>query len=529
MGYTCVLVGFVFQTILSSAYGGLIDLMLQSDVPFWLKIVRWVLTCYPPFNMAKVFYDVSNLSSAVLDIKAGVIRQGAGFHWADLFTHRHVQLLGFHIDVPPTWHALMYIVADAGLFLLAALYLDRVLAGPHGTGEHPLFFLDPLRRFLGQDASEERGATAPDPARYVPLEGDGRGDEEAGRSGEGGSKPAPDSATAAVAPGGPLPGDGGEPEGPSEEEEGVAAEVGVACPHARARPAPSPLTLSLPPYQRERTLQLDPEDADTALLVRGLGKVYPAGGFAWKGRGRSAGGGAVRAVEDVSFAVREGEVFCLLGHNGAGKTTTLNVLTGLIAASRGSAFVAGHRVGKSADAVHSLCGVCPQHDTLWPRLTAREHMAIFAELKGVPAGRVAKEVEEKLRSVDLWAVAAQAVGGFSGGMKRRLSLAIASIGDPRIVFLDEPTTGMDPVARREAWALIQALKRGRAVVLTTHNMQEADTLSDRLAIMAHGRLRALGTPLRLKNNVRLPPRAACTACAYAWPPPFPPSLAAGTA
>lgn len=234
-----MLVGFVFQTILSSAYGGLIDLMLQSDVPFWLTIVRWVLTCYPPFNMAKAFYDVSNLSSAVLDLKAGVIRKGAGFHWSDLYTHRNVHLLGFHVDVPPTWHALVYIVADAALFLLAALYLDRVLAGPHGTGDDPLFFLAPVRRFFGRDGPKMRaagGAHAPEAARYAPLEGAGRGDEEAaGHSGEGDSKPASG------------PADGGEAGADSSrecEEEGVAAEVRARmCRRARTAFSPPPLPL----------------------------------------------------------------------------------------------------------------------------------------------------------------------------------------------------------------------------------------------------------------------------------------------
>ncbi|RYY39085.1 ATP-binding cassette domain-containing protein [archaeon] len=184
---------------------------------------------------------------------------------------------------------------------------------------------------------------------------------------------------------------------------------------------------------------------------------------------------------------------------GAGKTTTISVLTGLFTASSGEAEVYGFDVNTQVAQVQQVMGVCPQHDILWPQLTAHETLQLFAAIKGVSPAHSTLEIARVLEEVRLTAVAHRAVAGFSGGMKRRLSVAIAALGAPRVIYLDEPTTGMDPVNRLKCWRLIQRLKRNAAVVLTTHNMEEANVLGSRVAIMAHGRLAAVGTPLRLKN------------------------------
>lgn len=146
-----------------------------------------------------------------------------------------------------------------------------------------------------------------------------------------------------------------------------------------------------------------------------------------------------------------------------------------------------------------IMGVVPQFDILWGELTANEHMMIFSKIKGVPDEDIDAMTDELLESVGLLQVKYARVMNFSGGMKRRLSVAISSIGNPRIIFMDEPTTGMDPVSRRDVWNLIQRLKRNKVIVLTTHAMEEADILSDRLAVICDGKLKCVGTPLYLKN------------------------------
>lgn len=145
-------------------------------------------------------------------------------------------------------------------------------------------------------------------------------------------------------------------------------------------------------------------------------------------------------------------------------------------------------------------GVVPQFDILWDELTAAEHMTIFSKIKGVSNSCIDSSTNELLESVGLLQVKHARVANFSGGMKRRLTVAISSIGNPRIIFMDEPTTGMDPVSRRDVWNLIQRLKRDKTVILTTHAMEEADILSDRIAVICDGKLKCVGSPLYLKNT-----------------------------
>ncbi|KNC47836.1 ATP-binding cassette transporter [Thecamonas trahens ATCC 50062] len=207
-----------------------------------------------------------------------------------------------------------------------------------------------------------------------------------------------------------------------------------------------------------------------------------------------------KAVDGLSFHVEENSLVALLGHNGAGKSTTVHMLQGLFAPTGGDARIFGHSIVTGMAQIRAVMGVCPQHDILWGELTGREHLELYAGLKGVPHEDIADEVEARLADVDLVAAGDLPSGAYSGGMRRRLSTAIAFVADPRIVLLDEPTTGMDPVSRRQVWNLIQAKKAGRVIILTTHAMDEADVLGDRIAIMSGGQLSTAGTSLRLKNQ-----------------------------
>jgi ABC-type multidrug transport system ATPase subunit len=208
----------------------------------------------------------------------------------------------------------------------------------------------------------------------------------------------------------------------------------------------------------------------------------------------------VKAVQGITYGIDNNSVFVLLGHNGAGKTTTINALVGNLRPTNGDAYVFGHSCNTSMRTINQMMGVCPQHDILWEQLTGREHLELFAALRGMPEESIEQHVNERIQDVNL--VKAQNVesGTYSGGMKRRLSIAIALLGDPQIVYLDEPTTGMDPVTRRDVWDMIIRAKHGRVIVLTTHSMEEADVLGDRVGIMSHGKIQALGTSLSLKKE-----------------------------
>jgi ABC-2 type transport system ATP-binding protein len=205
--------------------------------------------------------------------------------------------------------------------------------------------------------------------------------------------------------------------------------------------------------------------------------------------------GAVKAVDGISFEVARGEIFSLLGHNGAGKTTTIRILTCRIRPSGGTATVAGFDCVAQPDRIKPRINLVSQDQNLYERMSGRDNLAFFASLYGAPAARVA----ELMRTVGISEVAGRRVKTYSGGMKQRLLIARALINQPELLFLDEPTAGLDPSSAKEVRTLIKDLSRsGTTVFLTTHYMEEADELSDRVAFLAHGKIVALDTPQELK-------------------------------
>eukprot|EP00817_Percolomonadidae_sp_ATCC50343_P007809 CAMPEP_0117433928 /NCGR_PEP_ID=MMETSP0758-20121206/13219_1 /TAXON_ID=63605 /ORGANISM="Percolomonas cosmopolitus, Strain AE-1 (ATCC 50343)" /LENGTH=583 /DNA_ID=CAMNT_0005224941 /DNA_START=1208 /DNA_END=2956 /DNA_ORIENTATION=+ len=206
------------------------------------------------------------------------------------------------------------------------------------------------------------------------------------------------------------------------------------------------------------------------------------------------------AVSNLTLGGERGQVLVLLGHNGAGKTTTIKMLTGLCAPSGGDAVIFGHSVVNQIESVRRSMGVVLQHDILFPELSAYQHMRLFCLLKGIPISMLKKEIESKLKTVKLWKFRKQLAKTFSGGMKRRLSVAISIIGDPKIIFMDEPSSGMDVYSKRHIWDLVARLKKDRMIVLTTHAMEEAEAMGDKIAIMALGQLRAIGSIVHLKQR-----------------------------
>eukprot|EP00835_Amoeboradix_gromovi_P000798 NODE_30_length_32972_cov_0.541052.p1 type:complete len:800 gc:universal NODE_30_length_32972_cov_0.541052:3165-766(-) len=184
------------------------------------------------------------------------------------------------------------------------------------------------------------------------------------------------------------------------------------------------------------------------------------------------------AVKSLCFVFPQSKLLALLGKNGAGKSTTMNIIAGLSQSSNGDGLIYNYSIKNSIGSIQSLMGICPQFDLLFADLTAMEHIELYAELKNVPKAQVRGICEDRLKAVRLWDVKDKFTRTYSGGMKRRLSMVIATIGDPKIVILDEPTTGMDPVNRRYVWQFIEKFKQGRVIILTSHSMEEADILGD---------------------------------------------------
>jgi ABC-2 type transport system ATP-binding protein len=213
--------------------------------------------------------------------------------------------------------------------------------------------------------------------------------------------------------------------------------------------------------------------------------------------------GTFEAVKGISLQVEPGETFGLLGPNGAGKSTLIRMMTTLIPITSGKAYIDGHDVDQDPDAVRRCMGVIPQALTSDINLTVEENLSIYAKLYSVPRAERRKNIDELLEAVDLTKWRDAETKTLSGGMRRRLELARGLVHNPRIFFLDEPTTGLDPVSRVAVWEMLNQLKARRqlTILLTTHYMDEADRLCDRIAIVDHGKLVALDTPARLKQSV----------------------------
>lgn len=204
--------------------------------------------------------------------------------------------------------------------------------------------------------------------------------------------------------------------------------------------------------------------------------------------------GEVKAVQGVSFNVLQGEIFSLLGPNGAGKTTTISMLATLLRPDQGDALVLGHSVRKDPMGVKSVLGVVPQEIALYEDLTARENLTFWGKMYGLRGARLKTRVDEVLETIGLTDRAGGRVGKYSGGMKRRVNIGVALLHKPQVIYMDEPTVGIDPQSRRNILDSVVALKdQGMTVLYTTHYMEEAQELSDHIAIMDHGKMIASGT------------------------------------
>ncbi|XP_054706743.1 phospholipid-transporting ATPase ABCA3-like [Uloborus diversus] len=232
----------------------------------------------------------------------------------------------------------------------------------------------------------------------------------------------------------------------------------------------------------------DPPGSTPGVIIHNLSKVFKTG-FRTK-----------VAVNNVSLNIFNGHITALLGHNGAGKTTTINILTGLYTPSSGTASINGWDLCMHTVNARRNLGVCPQHNVLYETLTVEEHLKIFAGLKGVAWNKISDEVSKMLDSLQLTEKKDEIAKNLSGGMKRKLCLAMAIVGGSKVLFLDEPTSGLDVEARRIVWDVLLDIRHDKTIILTTHYMEEADVLGDRIAIMADGEIQCCGSSMFLKRR-----------------------------
>lgn len=221
-----------------------------------------------------------------------------------------------------------------------------------------------------------------------------------------------------------------------------------------------------------------------SIAIKGLSKQY----------------GGRHAVNAVSFNVMEGELFALLGMNGAGKTTLINMLSCVVEPTSGDALLDGKSIVSESNHVKNIIAVSPQETAIAPNLTVRENLELMAGLYGFDKQTIKQKADQMIQRFSLQSYEKQKSKTLSGGWKRKLSIAMALISDPKILFLDEPTLGLDVIARRELWAVIEKLKENTTIILTTHYLEEAESLSNRICIMRDGCIKAIGTVQQLNEQ-----------------------------
>ncbi|KAM8731035.1 retinal-specific phospholipid-transporting ATPase ABCA4a isoform 2-T2 [Acanthopagrus schlegelii] len=235
----------------------------------------------------------------------------------------------------------------------------------------------------------------------------------------------------------------------------------------------------------QQFFEAEPVDLVKGVCIQDLFKVF---------------GSSLRpAVDGLSISFYESQITAFLGHNGAGKTTTMSILTGMFPPTSGTATIYGKDIRTDMDSIRLSLGMCPQHNILFQYMTVAEHILFYSLLKGRPIAEAEEEVENMLQDLGLPHKRAELTQNLSGGMQRKLSVALAFVGGAKVVILDEPTSGVDPYSRRSIWDLLLKYRAGRTVIMSTHHMDEADLLSDRVAIISQGRLYCCGSPIFLKN------------------------------
>uniref|UniRef100_A0A8P4GKY9 P-type phospholipid transporter n=1 Tax=Dicentrarchus labrax TaxID=13489 RepID=A0A8P4GKY9_DICLA len=234
-------------------------------------------------------------------------------------------------------------------------------------------------------------------------------------------------------------------------------------------------------------IEEEPAHLEPGVYIENLVKVYRHG--------------KKLAVDGLTLGFYEGQITSFLGHNGAGKTTTMSILTGLFPPTSGTAYILGRDIRTELSAIRQSLGVCPQHNVLFSMLTVEEHIWFYGRLKGLSEEQVKGEIQQILQDTGLPHKRTSRASALSGGMQRKLSVALAFVGGSKVVILDEPTAGVDPYARRGIWDLLLKYRQGRTIILSTHHMDEADILGDRIAIISHGKLCCVGSSLYLKNQL----------------------------
>lgn len=437
--YSSIIIGLIMQSILTNLT--LIQLLYSESIPSFVDIIKGLFRLYPPYTFSIIVAQISIKAAYTYDATQNLWRKGDGFFFGDLWPDFKGKVLQDNYDIPAPYINILYFFLNCAIFWILKWYFDHILDENQGKKFSYFFFLNKSFWFKSKKLNSEKienvKVNSNLEENLVDTESERRNNREKF--------------------------DDFYLDKENDEDESVENEFNNVI----------------------------KSKSDKTLKILGLTKTYNLNKGCCKNR-------TIKALKPTYLEIAENEVFTIIGHNGAGKTTLINLLTGNIKPTNGSALLYG--LNLLEDDVEQIIGLCPQHDILWDELTAEEHVIIYCYLRGINPIYIDKFIKHYLKSVNLDVQKNNEISTFSGGMKRRLSILLCTIGEPKVIFLDEPTTGLDPVNKRYIWKMVQSIKANRSIILTTHAMEEAEFLSDRIGVIKEGRFKSIGSSLMLKSK-----------------------------
>ena len=512
------LIAFIMSTILNnvktayaSAFGFIIAAMViefvftnpliyqtifAEEVGVEVYLYKVFLYLFCPYSFAKAYLEIASIASSKLDETTFMNTKGRPYEYSDLFKVNDgaMVFLKTKYVIPATYESFIWLIIDGAIYFVVIFYLDNVIESNRGKAKSPIFFIYDLLNLCGfckrnkkiDDSNDD--IISNDKIKEEEYDLNLNSNFQIERDSTlGGFKNNLDSIDNINIIQENINTDDNSNINTNDNiinnnksTENIKMKIAIEKGNQTVKEE----------YNKIITSEKNDSFLD-GLRIVGASKIY-----------NLSHGKKLNALEKIYLEVSRGELLSLLGHNGAGKTTLINALVGNISITSGYAIVNGINItdeNVQTKYKRQLIGLCPQHDILWEELTPYEHIELYAALRNYDKKDIKKIVEIKMKEVNLTQVTNDKVSTFSGGMKRRISILLSTVGNPNVVFLDEPSTGLDPVNRRFIWKMIKEIKKKSSVILTTHSMSEAEFLSDRICVIKKGKMQCIGSSLELKN------------------------------
>ena len=463
-----IIVAMVIEFIFTVPF--IYQIIFAENVNFGVTIFKVFLYLFCPYSFAKAYNEIATIASTKLNESTFMNMPGRKYEYSDLFHVNEGKMIFIKTKykIPATYESYIWLVIDGIIYFVIIFYLDNVIESNRGKAKSPIFFIYDFLGLFGYNKNKnkekikEEEDISLDNTRDSTLGGfknnlnnisDILEDDKIDNNNN-------INTFSQI----------------NNNKMKIAIEKGYNTVKNEYNKIIS---------EEKNNLFLD------GLRIVGASKIY-----------NLSQGKKLSALENIYFDVSRGELISLLGHNGAGKTTLINTLVGNISITSGYAIINGINItdeNVKTEYKRQLIGLCPQHDILWEELTPYEHIELYASLRNYDKKDIKQIVDIKMKEVHLEQVTNDKVSTFSGGMKRRISILLSTVGNPNVVFLDEPSTGLDPVNRRFIWKMIKEIKKKSSVILTTHSMTEAEFLSDRICVIKKGKMQCIGNSIELKN------------------------------